>query len=142
MNELYKKIEKINNYPKRINILKVIVAACMAIFAISLIVFYERINLFITILLCLSAIIVIILFIVIHMFEKSIEKELSELKKQYREIKIKYINNVSNISVNLRGTTFLRGPENDGDIFIIAILVDDTIEYQYMEKYELEETFE
>ena len=40
------------------------------------------------------------------------------------------------------GTTFLRGPESDDNILIIAILVDDTIEYQHMNKHKLEEIFE
>lgn len=142
MNNIYKTFEKINNFPRRINILKMSFTACMAVIAIVFIFFYEKLNLFITILLCLSAIIAIILFIVIHMFEKSIEKKLSELKKQYREIKIKYRSNVSDISVTILGTTFLRGPESDGNILIIAILVDNTIEYQHMSKHKLEEIFE
>lgn len=141
MNNLFETFEKINNYPKRINVLKVFLAGFMAIIAITLILFYKKINLFIAIVLCISAVVAIILFIVIHMFEKIIEKELSELKKQYRELKIKNSNNVSNISVTILGTIFLKGPESNGNILIIAILVDDTIEYQYMSKHELEETF-
>ena len=89
MNNIYKTFERINNFPKRINMLKMSFVACMAVIAIIFIFFYEKINLFVTILLCLSVVIATILLIVIHMFEKSIQKELSELKKQYREIKIK-----------------------------------------------------
>lgn len=141
MKELYQRFEKINNYPKRINILKIIVAVCMAIIAISLIVLYKSINLFIIVLLCASAIIVTILFILICVLEKNIKNSVNKLKNEYSELKIINSNNVSNISITILGSTFLKGPESNGNILIIAILVDDTVEYQYMSKYAVEETF-
>lgn len=141
MNELYETFEKINNYPKQIYLLRTFGAACLTVFAITLMVLHERKNLFIIILLCVCVVIAIILFILSYMFEKDTENKLSKLKKEYCELKIKNSNNVSNISVPIPGSIFLRGPESDGNILIIAILVNDTIEYQYMNEYELKETF-